>query len=276
VSLVVETITNMKISFPLKHFTALAAILAFGTLSGQAAIIYSQDFGTLSDGTTLVGTFGGRVGTGTPVLEAQNPSAFGTGASALIAASGTSQTNLKQGGFTAFDIGTLSYSLRTNSNSGIFLAMLGDGVSVTGNGGFTGTDLLGAWQINAGQLQARTGTSGSQTWTNVGSALTVSTNYIFSIAFNGSASAVTDYVGTNDLGIGRADIWINGTLVGDDVDLPDAKSVVALKFYTESNAGSAFQLDNVVLQNVATMVPEPGAALIGGLGMLTLLRRRRF
>lgn len=254
-------------------FTALAAV------SSQGAVIYSQDFGTVADGTSLVGTFGGRLGTSTPtgnnILEAQNPSVLGTGASALMAAAGGSQTNFKQGGFTAFDVGTLSFSLRTNSNTGTFLAMLGNGASLTDNSGFTGNQMLGAWQIATGQLQARTGTSGSQTWTNVGPTLTANTNYIFSIAFNGSASALTDYSGTNDLAAGRADIWLNGVLFGDDIDIIDAQSVVALKFYTENNGGSAFQLDNIVLQNVATVVPEPSAALLGALGFLALLRRRR-
>jgi hypothetical protein len=153
--------------------------------------------------------------------------------------------------------------------------MMGNGTSLTDNSGFTGSQLTGAWRITAGQLQARTGTSGTQTWTNVGSALTANTSYIFSIAFNGSASALTDYSGTNDLAAGAADIYLNGSLFGDDIDMVDAQSVVALKFYTESNGGSAFELDNVLLQDVATIIPEPSAALLGGLGFLALLRRRR-
>lgn len=156
--------------------------------------------------------------------------------------------------------------------------MLGNGVSLTDNNGFTSDQLLGAWRITGGQLEARTGgvTSGTQSWTGVGSALTASTNYIFSIAFNGSASAATDYFGLNDLAAGTADIYINGALFGNDIDMPDAQSVTALKFYTESNGGSAFQLDNVVLDNsLSTVVPEPSTALLGGLGLLALLRRRR-
>ena len=256
---------------------AIMAFSAIAAVSSQGAVIYSQDFGTVADTTTLVATFGGRIGTGTGtnILEAQNPSAFGTGASALMAAATQSGTMFKQGSFTSFDVGTLSFSLRTNNNTGVFLAMMGNGTSLTDNSGFTGSQLTGAWRITAGQLQARTGTSGTQTWTNVGSALTANTSYIFSIAFNGSASALTDYSGTNDLAAGAADIYLNGSLFGDDIDMVDAQSVVALKFYTESNGGSAFELDNVLLQDVATIIPEPSAALLGGLGFLALLRRRR-
>jgi hypothetical protein len=257
---------------------AVTAFSFIAMVSSQGAVIYTQDFGSVADATTLVATFGGRIGTGvgTNIMEAQNPSAFGTGASALMAAATTSNTNFKQGGFTAFDVGTLSFSLRTNSNTGIFLAMLGSGASLTDNGDFTGSHLMGAWRISAGQLEARTGNSSTQAWTSVGSTLTVDTNYIFSIAFNGSASAATDYFGVNDLAAGTADIYINGTLFGNDIDMPDLQSVTALKFYTESNGGSAFQLDNVVLDNsLSTVVPEPSTTLLGGLGLLALLRRRR-
>lgn len=86
---------------------------------------------------------------------------------------------------------------------------------------------------------------------------------------------MSDYYGTNNLAAGKADIYINGFLFGDDIDMPDAQSVTALKFYTESNGGSAFELDNVLLQNTATMVPEPCFALFGGLSLISLLRRRR-
>ncbi|MEP2776941.1 MAG: PEP-CTERM sorting domain-containing protein [Luteolibacter sp.] len=262
---------------------AVSAITVLGAGSSQAATIFNENFGTLKDAASLVGTanstLDGRIGTGTPtgnnILEAQNPSSFGSGASALMAASTTSQTNLKTGGFTAFDVGTLSFSLRTNSNTGSFYAFLGDGASLTNNSGFTGSQLLGGWQINNGQLQARTGNSSTQTWTNVGTALTANTNYDFNIVFNGSATALTDYFGTNDLAAGSADIWINGSLFGAGVDIIDAQSVTALKFYTEANGGSAFELDNVLLQNVATVVPEPSTALLGAIGALALLRRRR-
>lgn len=268
----------------MKNFIIAVAVASLPFGAADAAVIFSENFGTLADGTTLVGTtnsnFDGRIGTGTPtgnnILEAQNPSSW-SGASALMAASTSSETNLKDGGFSLFDVGTLSFSLQTNSNTGNFLVFLGNGSSLTGNSGFTGAQLLGGWQINNGQLQARTGTSSTQTWTNVGSALTANTIYEFNIVFNGSGAALTDYYLTNDLAAGAADIWINGVLFGNDIDIIDAQSVAAMKFYVTSNGGSAFELDNVLLQNVATVVPEPttGAMLIGSIGAMFWMFRRK-
>lgn len=40
------------------------AFSVFAAVSSQGAVIYSQTFGTVADATTLVGTFGGRIGGG--------------------------------------------------------------------------------------------------------------------------------------------------------------------------------------------------------------------
>jgi hypothetical protein len=51
-----------------------------------------------------------------------------------------------------------------------------------------------------------------------------------------------------------------------------------VRFFDEASAGADCRVyaDNIVISGLATLaVPEPSAALLGGLGALLLLRRRR-
>jgi len=261
--------TNMK--------KILSGLLILGLTVGAQAQIFTENFGTLADGTavtTLNTNFSYvRLSTGTSsILETQNPGAF-TGSSVLINSTSGSLTGLGGTGFSSFDVGTLNFSLATPSSmtgasNALFFAV-GAGTTFTGNSTFSGADLMAGYQILNGQLQVRTG-SGSGSWTNVGSALSSSTNYDFSLVFNGSASTVT--YGSNSVAAGTTDIFLNGTLVGNDVDITDNLSATAFRFYTVSSSAGAYQLDNINLYNSA--IPEPSSfALIGlGLSGLALLR----
>jgi hypothetical protein len=68
-----------------------------------------------------------------------------------------------------------------------------------------------------------------------------------------------------------ADLWLGTTKVWDGVSVQTAsQSITDLKF--SFSAGTAtIGIDNIVI----TAIPEPTAALLGGLGLLALLRRRR-
>ena len=81
---------------------------------------------------------------------------------------------------------------------------------------------------------------------------------------NGSGSAFSASNGANDM----VKMYVNGSLTntftGLDLDTADQY----LSFHA---AGTETYIDNLSI----TAIPEPGAALLGGLGMLALLRRRR-
>lgn len=71
----------------------------------------------------------------------------------------------------------------------------------------------------------------------------------------------------------------------DDIDLSGITSLqgltnttVELRFYTGDNSTSSareHRFDNIVLSGDISVIPEPATALLGSLGLLALLRRRR-
>lgn len=269
----------------MKKILLTTALAAIGTLTANAAVLFSEDFGNIANGTAITTsntsfTYA-RISTGAdPLLAALNPGSF-SGASAQLRATNTSLTGLgvTSGTYTAFDVGTLEFSLRTASSfSGMaaqtnFFIGVGTGANTfTNNSTFSGNDLTAALQINgSGQLQTR---DSSNAWVNVGSALSTSTNYEFRFVFNGSGSPVS-YEGYT-VAAGRADIFINGSLFGDDVSIRDAVSVSAFRFYSVSTPNPAsFELDNVKLYNSAIPEPSTYVMLIGGLAAAALVIRRR-
>jgi hypothetical protein len=256
--------------------TTLIAGLVMVTATSHAAILFNETFGSLADGTTLTTantSFNyARASTGSnPVLAAINPGAF-SGAAGLLSATNTSITGLGalSGTYSAFDVGTFSLSLRTPADiSGTFFLEAGTGNSFTNNVTFSTNDLLFGIQINNGVLQTRTGGA----FVTFGSTLAASTNYDIEVDFNNSATTAINSLG-GSIATKTADVFINGVLVGDDIGIQGAQSATGFRLYTISDvAGNSFQIDNVVLTSV---VPEPSSALslVGGLGMMLLMRPR--
>jgi hypothetical protein len=257
--------------------TTLIAGLVMVTATSHAAILFNETFGSLADGTPLTTantSFNyARASTGSnPVLAAINPGAF-SGSAGLLSATTTSITGLGaiSGTYSAFDVGTFSLSLRTPADiSGTFFLGTGTGTTTfTNNTGFSTNDLLFGIQISNGVLQTRTG----GTFVTFGSTLAASTNYDIEVDFNNSATTAINSLG-GSIATKTADVFINGVLVGDDIGIQGAQSATGFRLYTISDvAGNSFQIDNVVLTSV---VPEPSSALslVGGLGMMLLMRPR--
>ncbi len=86
-------------------------------------MVFSEDFGSLANGTAITTANTGlnyaRTGTGTPFLYATNDQF--SGASALMYASGASLTGIGQTNLTAFNVGTLNFSIYS---SAAFLLLL--------------------------------------------------------------------------------------------------------------------------------------------------------
>ena len=262
-------------------------------VSSFGVVLVNENFGTLTDATPLTsatGTSNGTIGAGngnttfsyvrislaaTPVLEAQNPSAF-TGASGLLSSSSTSLTGVGSSGLSSFDVGTLTFSIRTGATLGAssaFFFGVGTGTTFSGNSTFSSADLLAGYQFLNGQLQVRTGTGAVSAYTSIaGAILAPSTSAEIKVNFNGSASTVT--FGTDTVLAGTTDVFINNVLVGDNIDIIDNVTANGVRLYT-TTSGSAYELDNVLLD--VTVVPEPSTnvMIIGALGLAALVYRRK-
>lgn len=231
-----------------------------------AGIIFSENGGTLSQGTpvTIANTSFTYVRSGTNgSIFAENPGAFG---SAAINLGGATTTSLNGIGWTSgigdpslsyfrFDVFSTNIS---GASSTLFFAS-GAGATFTGNTTFAGADLTFGFQINNGNLERRTGT-GSGAWTAVPYSFSNSVGYTIQIL--GNRSGATQNYGLGSLANNSMDFFVNGVLVGDDWSFKDSsKAIDGFRIY-QVNGGGRYQLDNIVIANDFTAVPEPSSFLL--------------
>lgn len=247
--------------------------VVLSTVTGKSASLFAENFGSLTPGTAITTnntslTYA-RVGTGTGAgLSARNPGSF-SGASALVLATSSSLTGMgvTNGTYAGFGVGTFSFSLRTPASfttANDLFAFVGSGTMFSANSAFSGNDLTAGLSIVGGQLQTR---NTLNVWENIGSALSPDTCYDLSLVFNGSASSVP--YGSHAVAAGRADIWLNGALWGDEVSIRNAVTVSAFRIYCQGAAGgTAYEIDNIELANSVPSVPEPTTLSLAAAGLL--------
>jgi MYXO-CTERM domain-containing protein len=90
------------------------------------------------------------------------------------------------------------------------------------------------------------------------------------VAVDLSLNTVYTVVMTWDLATNRSSLSVNGGTVVTDTDAASSISVASFAFRQNSGIGT-LTVDNLVV----TAVPETSAAVLGSLGLLGLLRRRR-
>jgi hypothetical protein len=236
-----------------------AALIAASTGLASAVTVFTENFGTLANGTTISTSNTGltyvRVGTQGGSITALNPSTVGAGASALISGpTGGSLNGIGVG--SGLDFGenttyTMSFDFKVTDTSGTIVWGLGSGSTFTTNNAFATNQGLAWFQIDGTSLARRT----SSAWSSVTS-ISINTAYTFFVEI--------------DVDNNVMDIFLNDTLVADGVAVttsnltPDAFRIYSIN-------GSDVEVDNIVI----TAIPEPTTALLGGLGFLALLHRRR-
>jgi len=258
------------------HPSTVHRVALMATGSMQAAIVFSEDFGTLADGTTITTSntdftyVRTSTGSGAQAPDAINPATVGTGASGFLQSPSGSLTGVGvQSTLPSANVYTFSVGFRfSDVTAGDIVFGVGSGAAFTGNGTFTTAQGLFWLQSDNGNFERRT--SG---WNDVGSGITFAnaTNYSLHVVANGSGASVN--YGSETLAAGTMDIYLNGVLVDDGVAVTNSLSADGFRIYSVS--GTGVEIDDVILWNSAEAIPEPSAALLGGLGLIALLRRRR-
>jgi len=269
----------------LPHVSALALAVALGANSASAAVIASADFEDNTLG-TIVGQAGGSGWTNTWSAAA---------ASANVVSGGLSYSNgsvASSGGSHAIEIisGTgsvlnsaLQRSFSTQTVT-LYMSFLwqdsANNESPTASGDFTQVGFDNAstdgnpnlsFLRNNGNLTLRNGTGGG---VDTGLDGSIGTTYMIVVKATKGATYYT------------ADMWVNPTSLTEVAPLAsntansginDIGTFLVRTAFMETS--DAFQIDNIRIgtewSDVVLAVPEPSAALLGGLGTLMLLRRRR-
>lgn len=279
-----EALDSVHRSF-FMYTKSLLSIVSMALASGLSAqtLLFSEDFGTLANGTAIstantaltyvrVSTGGGSS------ITALNPSTAGAGSSGVIVSTSGSLSGIGvvSGGLASFNSGTFGFGLTVPATQGTFFFGIGTGTTTfTNNTTFVGTDLLAGFQITAaGQLQVR---STNTVWTNVGSTTFTAGTVSVSIVFNNSGASI-DYAG-GSVANTRADVFVNGVLVGDDVTINAAQaSASGFRLYATGAAGAGgYEVDNISVISGIAPIPEPSSIALGlaGLAGLVALRRRK-
>lgn len=260
-----------------KLSTSIAAVLAAASFV-DGGIIFSEDFGTIADGTTLTDSNTGydNVRNNNFDAVALNPSTIGSGASMSYggATGGSNENFYVDYGAGSLDVTTTTFSLKGSSLSGgdwiYFEGGDGDSNTMFSNAGFASAEMFWGIQSNDGALEYR-----ASGWQSASFTLTDDTAYDFHIVANRSGSTIS--YGSESVANNSIDLYINGTLIGNDLAAESSVNSIGMKLY-QVNGGTSFEFDNHVVYNEAVAVPEPSvyAAALGllALGFVAWRRRR--
>jgi hypothetical protein len=252
-----------------KYILSIFAAAVNIASSEAQVMVFQETFDDLPNDTALTTsntdlTFV-RIGAGGGTINATSPGFFGTGASASITQA-TSNGSLNgigvQSTLLSSNIYTMAFNFRPLDLTGDFIIGVGAGASFTGNATFTGAHGLFWLQSDSGNLQRRVGS----TWSDIGGGtiLTVNSNNLLHIIANGSAASAS-YTG-GSVGAGKMDIYLNGTLLDDDVAVTNTGlNATGFRMYNINKGDTA--VDNITLWTGAVApVPEPssGALLVFG------------
>ncbi|MFO1491549.1 MAG: PEP-CTERM sorting domain-containing protein [Kiritimatiellia bacterium] len=194
---------------------------------------------------------------------------------------GTAPTSTSVNKFSIYDIATptpqfyASFKLKlTGGASGTWYMFMGDGTSYSDNNGFTGTQVVSGlrWTFGAsGAITENYRNAGA--WSALPDSFSQDTEYFVEVYANNASTATTYAGGAQSLAAGRWDLWVNSSLVGDD--LARAQQVAdtnidSIMFYGESSTANVAKiiLDDMTYSTTLAAVPEPATAGLLGLGLL--------
>jgi hypothetical protein len=266
------------------HSLKIVSIMTSLGIAAQGAILFSDDFESYSPNSNI-GTDTWTLSTGVAsymtVRNQTTATPFGTpNQYAQLADTGTASSPVAQFirlmspqlGGTYNTVTTLQFDFYEPTGGG-------DQAMRFGFAGFDGTRL----DLNAGGNRAfaslNNGSIGGVSGGN-NTSYSLDTAYTFFMILNDTAASV-NYAGGSITAF-TAHVWYEALGSGAPVF---AGSIAAANAQNTSGYGIGFRtfnadlqeawIDNVVVFEGAAAIPEPTTALLGGLGMLALLRRRR-
>lgn len=283
--------SNPPVSRPLASAAALCALASF-TIAGSASaatLLFSDNFDServgasvFNDATALTADQSGTAATKTyAIVHTGWDGAYqrGNGGTWLMHANGTffDNTNTNSRGSLNYDIAaaanTLNSALEIKFNMTVTLGVTAaDWTSFTVG---TQNPFVNASTVGFGSLFRDGG--GTQQFSNttldngnasdLGAAPTFTDGDLISFVFSdatGFGSAFSDSNGANDI----VKMYVNGSLTNTFTGLNLGTDDQFISFHANSTVAN---IDNLTI----SAIPEPSAALLGGLGLLALLRRRR-
>jgi len=262
----------------------LSAAFGLGISNVQAqSLIFSEDFGDISNGDTLTSsnTNYDSIRNNVNNASALNPSTIGGGASMTYGgASGASNENF----YVRYDnpvsddymLTTTMFSVKfddLSSGSWVYFEG-GDTNNNFGNGTFQGSLFMWGIQVDGNQLRYR---SSSESWL-IGGLPTLSEGVRYDFHIVANLSDETVFYGDDSVAHQSMDIFLNGNLVGDDLSIQGNSGSVGMKVYQINNENMTFEFDNHSVYSGAVAIPEPSSILmmaLAGLAAFGILRNRK-
>lgn len=215
-----------------------------------------------------------RIGGGGGSFNLENQTiAFGTGSYLRgVAATSTSANKFSLYGFDSTKVMTMKFTLRLGSSlgsntatSGTWLFSIGKGVTYYDNSTFAGSQMFVGLQFIFGASGAITlQNRAAAAWQEVSTtAIVQATTYTFELYCNNSTSSANYTYGVaQSVAVDKFDLWVNGTLIGNDLSkaqLPNNTDLASIMFYgvsSTSNVANIF-LDNIEWTNTIPDAPLP-------------------
>lgn len=242
------------------------------------------DFGTMTGsfttGNTVSTTFlpqpptgGGedriRIGSGGGAFYLENPGIEGLGDETelrIVAPTGASINKFSIYDYTPGKTFTIRFEVRFGGgSSGTWYFFNGDGTTYSDNNAFSGTQVFTGlrWTLGASDAITTSYRSGANWVTITGTPFTQNVNYIVEIYGNNSTITETyNFNGTQSLSPNTFDLWVNGTLVGDDLAkalLSNDANIDSWMFYGENSTGNVanIYLDQIHYSNKIEQIRLP-------------------
>ena len=230
-----------------------------------AANVFTETFDSISSGTDVTTSNTNfdyrRIGSGGGSITAETA----TSGEVHMRLGGSSSTSLNgvgiQDSLSDLTVTTVNFRVKLEDTLGDFFVGMGTGTTFTGNSIFSTDDLMWGIQFNNGAVEYRTG-SGSGSWNSTGESLSTDTNYEFHIVANRSGSSIN--YGSYSVANGTMDLFIDGSLVGDDLVITNNQNATGFRIY-QINGSSYGRFDSITIDDTALEPFTPTAITLSGL-----------